>query len=253
MVAGLVVCDPNPGIWRLCANRIFVIGKTRKLTIPLYHVLWTDVGQTAITLKFAEVISKSSVKTTSLAYPFGDCARGTVEGWASSLLGRAYSGSATLSCYSSVPSLTAPDCIPSKRFKVIINPYGGSGQAANIFHKQCRALLEAANCELDVENTQHSQHAVDIAEKLDIEAYDGVICCSGDGVPHEVFNGFSKRKDAARALKKIAVCQLPGGSGNAMCWNLTGTGSASLATVAIIKGSFDFDRSCSWYTAHFVA
>lgn len=132
--------------------------------------------------------------------------------------------------------LINPGSLPSKRFKVIINPFGGSGQAANIFNNQAKALFEAAHCKIDVEQTLHAQHAIEIAEKLDIEAYDGVVCCSGDGVPHEVFNGLFKRDDAARALKKIAVCQLPGGSGNAMCWNLTGTGSASLAAVAIIKG-----------------
>lgn len=102
-------------------------------------------------------------------------------------------------------------------------------------------MFEAAHCKFDVEQTLHAQHAIEIAERLDIEAYDGVVCCSGDGVLHEVFNGLFKRDDAARALRKIALCQLPGGSGNAMCWNLTGTSSASLATVAIIKG-----WSCIW-------
>lgn len=133
-------------------------------------------------------------------------------------------------------SLISIDSLPLKRLKVIINPFGGSGQAVNIFNKYAKGLFEAAHCKLDIEQTLHTRHAVEIAEKLDIEAYDAVVCCSGDGVPHEVFNGLFKRKDAARALKKIAVCQLPGGSGNAMCWNLTGTGSASLATLAIIKG-----------------
>lgn len=71
---------------------------------------------------------------------------------------------------------------------------------------------------------------------MDIEAYDAVVCCSGDGVPHEVFNGFGKRPDAMKALRSIALCQLPAGSGNAMCWNLTGTGEAGAAALAIIKG-----------------
>ena len=62
-----------------------------------------------------------------------------------------------------------------------------------------------------------------------------MLCCSGDGIPHEVYNGLGKREDARTALKAIAVCQLPGGSGNAMCWNLTGTENASLATLEVIK------------------
>ncbi|CAD6443298.1 1fe9f5e8-f1b6-4c25-9d09-261814883ca6 [Sclerotinia trifoliorum] len=71
---------------------------------------------------------------------------------------------------------------------------------------------------------------------MDIEAYDMVVCCSGDGLAHEVFNGLGKRQDAKRALSKIAVTHVPCGSGNAMSMNLSGTDSASMATLAIIKG-----------------
>lgn len=75
-----------------------------------------------------------------------------------------------------------------------------------------------------------------IAEKLDIDAYDVIASCSGDGLPHEVFNGLGRRKDAARALSEIAVVQLPCGSGNAMSWNLNGTGSPSTAALCTVKG-----------------
>lgn len=61
-------------------------------------------------------------------------------------------------------------------------------------------------------------------------------CCSGDGIPHEVWNGLGKRDDAARALAKVAVAQLPCGSGNAMSLNFNGTDSPSLAAVAVVKG-----------------
>jgi sphingosine kinase len=84
--------------------------------------------------------------------------------------------------------------------------------------------------------TRHRGEAVEISEKLDIEAYDMIASCSGDGLPHEVFNGLGRRPDAKRALSKIAVVHIPCGSGNAMSCNLNGTGSPSLATLAIIKG-----------------
>jgi sphingosine kinase len=122
-----------------------------------------------------------------------------------------------------------------KRFKVLINPFGGPGTAAKLFEKSCRPILDAANCSLDVQVTEHSGHATEIAIELDLDAYDAIMCCSGDGVPHEVFNGLAKRYDGMKALKTMAVCQLPGGSGNGMCWNLTGTGDASAATLSIIK------------------
>lgn len=123
-----------------------------------------------------------------------------------------------------------------KRIKVLINPFGGQGTAQKVYHKHVAPMLAAARCELDVEKTQYNGHGVEIARQLDIEAYDVVACCSGDGIPHEVWNGMSQREDAARALTKIALAQLPCGSGNAMCLNFNGTDSPSLAALAVIKG-----------------
>jgi len=97
-------------------------------------------------------------------------------------------------------------------------------------------LLKAAQCTISMVKTKYRGEAVEIAEKLDIEAFDMVVSCSGDGLPHEVFNGLGKRPDAKRALSKIAVVHIPCGSGNAMSCNLNGTDSTSLATLAIIKG-----------------
>ncbi|KAF2637103.1 coatomer subunit beta [Massarina eburnea CBS 473.64] len=87
-----------------------------------------------------------------------------------------------------------------------------------------------------MEKTQYNGHGVEIGQTLDIDKYDAIACCSGDGIPHEVWNGLSKREDAARALNKMAIVQLPCGSGNAMSLNLNGTDSPSLAALAIVKG-----------------
>jgi sphingosine kinase len=119
---------------------------------------------------------------------------------------------------------------------VLINPFGGQGGAVNIYHKSIAPIFAAARCELDIEKTQHNGHGVEIAQSMDIEAYDVVACCSGDGIPHEVWNGLGKRQDAARALVKIAVAQLPCGSGNALSLNFNGTDDPSLAALAVVKG-----------------
>ncbi|KAL7270707.1 sphinganine kinase lcb4 [Rhizina undulata] len=193
-------------------------GAAKQRSIPLYEVLWAELGDASIILHFAE-ITKSNAKPATLTYPLEPDLRSAAEQWVKDLIKKAYQ-----------------DSDPAKRLKVVINPFGGQGKAEAIFHRESEPLFEAAHCELDVENTLRNGHAIEIAESLDIDAYDAVVCCSGDGLPHEVFNGFGRRKDAQKIFKKIAVCQLPGGSGNAMCWNLTGTGSASLAALAIIKG-----------------
>lgn len=123
-----------------------------------------------------------------------------------------------------------------KRIKVLINPFGGAGKAPKWYTRDIEPIFTAARCVLDVERTSYMGHAVEIAEKIDIDGYDVIASCSGDGLPHEVFNGLAKKPNAAEALRKIAVVQLPCGTGNAMSWNLNGTGSCSMAALAIVKG-----------------
>ena len=139
--------------------------------------------------------------------------------WVSRLLDRAYGGSQR-----------------RKRIKVLINPFSGSGKAPKWYLRDIEPVFAAARCEVDVERTQYSGHGVEIAERLDVDAYDVIASCSGDGLPHEVFNGLGRQMDAARALSNIAVVHLPCGSGNAMSWNLNGTGSPSLAALCTVKG-----------------
>lgn len=123
-----------------------------------------------------------------------------------------------------------------KRVKVLVNPFGGQGGAVKTYDNLIAPILAAARCELDVQRTERQGHGVDIAQTMDIHAFDAVACCSGDGIPHEVWNGLGKRADAARALSKIAVVQMPCGSGNAASWNFNGTSSPSLAALAVVKG-----------------
>ena len=123
-----------------------------------------------------------------------------------------------------------------KRIKLLINPFGGTGKAQKLYTSYIEPIFAAARCEVDVERTQYSGHAVDIAERLDIEAYDLLASASGDGLPHECFNGLGRKSNAAEALRKLAVVQLPCGSGNALSWNLNGTGDCGIAALEIVKG-----------------
>lgn len=145
--------------------------------------------------------------------------QGFAKSWVAKLLDRAYGASER-----------------KKRIKVLINPFGGSGSAQKWYLRDIEPILAAARCEIDVEKTRYQGHAVEIAEKLDIQAYDVIASCSGDGLPHEVFNGLGKKSDATRALSKVAVVQFPCGSGNAMSWNLNGTDSTSMAALCLVKG-----------------
>lgn len=189
-------------------------------SIPFFNVLWAEHSDDDhITIQYAETVSKDVVRPALITYKL-DTADGTgADGWIEKLLERAYGQS-----------------LRQKRIKVLVNPFGGQGSASRLYNKHIAPIFAAAQCILDVETTKHNGHGVEIAQSLDIEAFDAVACCSGDGIPHEVWNGLSKRPDAARALVKIALAQLPCGSGNAMSLNFNGTSSPSLAALAVVKG-----------------
>lgn len=187
--------------------------------IPFFNILWAELSDFDITIQYAKPISKKHVRLATINYPVEKPTQSYATSWVSRLLDRAYGESQR-----------------EKRIKVLINPFGGKGSAQKLFLRDIDPIFTAARCKIDVERTLYKGHAVEIAEKLDTNKYDVVASCSGDGLPHEVFNGLGKKKDAIGALAKVAVVQLPGGTGNAMSLNLNGTDSASMAALCIVKG-----------------
>lgn len=194
------------------------IGTSNPRAIPFYNVLWAELSDTLLTIDYATPISKTAVRPETLSYPPpADLALAQI--WITKLLDRAYGKSQK-----------------QKRAKVLLNPHAGKGSAVKWWNRDIEPILRAARCALDIQTTKCQGEAVQIAADLNIDAFDMVVSCSGDGLPHEVFNGLGKRADARRALAKIAVVQMPCGSGNAMSCNLTGSASPSLAALATVKG-----------------
>ncbi|KAI1002718.1 hypothetical protein K3495_g5485 [Podosphaera aphanis] len=187
--------------------------------IPLYNILWAETSNSNLHIYYARLVSKKVVRPATLTYPTNSQSLTIVNQWIEKLLDLAYGYSQS-----------------SKRVKVLVNPRSGRGGAKKIYERDVEPLLKAANCFIDAVQTTHRGQAVELSKNLDIADFDVVACCSGDGLPHEVFNGLGKRLDAKTALSKIAVVQIPCGSGNAMSCNLNGSDSVSLATLAIIKG-----------------
>ena len=72
-----------------------------------------------------------------------------------------------------------------------------------------------------VKDTTKHGHAFDIAKALDVN-YDAIVTVSGDGLIHEVMNGFAHHKDPRRAFA-IPIAPIPTGSGNALSLNLLGS------------------------------
>lgn len=83
-----------------------------------------------------------------------------------------------------------------------------------LFHFACCSILST------VKDTTHHGHAFDIAKALDLN-YDAIVTVSGDGLIHEVMNGFANHEDPRTAFD-TPIGPIPTGSGNALALNLLG-------------------------------
>lgn len=194
-----------------------------KQTVSLYNVLWAEVSNNQIVVDFAVRESKSLLKprkwTLDIDADPETANEASPETFVRALLARAYG-----------------EAKPKKRAYVLINPNSGPGNARRLWKDEVKPILDAARMELEVVLLTRGGEATELVEKADLTKYDTIMACSGDGTPHEIFNGLGNRHDAGHALSTIAVSHVPCGSGNAFSCNLYGTHHASFAALAIAKG-----------------
>jgi sphingosine kinase len=189
-------------------------------SVPYANILWAELGNDILTLTHTQEVSKNAIEPKVRQFTLTKSSTSEAAPFVASLLQRSYARSQQ----------------QRKRIKVLINPFGGQGKAVKLYHQHVAPIFEAARCTVSVETTLHHNHATEIAAALDEDAWDVVACASGDGLPYEVFNGLAKKPYPRRALRKVAVTQIPCGTGNGMSYNLYGTGSPSRAALAIVKG-----------------
>ncbi|KAM0952421.1 putative sphingosine kinase [Dioscorea sansibarensis] len=135
------------------------------------------------------------------------------------------------------------DCIDSlgrpKRLFIVVNPFGGKKVAGEIFQNEVKPLIEAAGILYAVQETNHRLHAQEIAQNVNLDQYDGLICVSGDGILAEVVNGLLQRQDWHTAIK-MPLGIVPAGTSNGMAKSLLDSVgqvySISNAVFAIIRG-----------------
>ncbi|TIB82183.1 hypothetical protein E3Q22_00527 [Wallemia mellicola] len=99
-----------------------------------------------------------------------------------------------------------------RRLKALVNPVGGTGKAVIYWNETVLPILRSSGCYIDMQILEYKGHAFEIAKKLLLN-YDAVVCVSGDGIMHEVLNGFMYHETPSDALK-TPLCPIPAGSGN---------------------------------------
>ncbi|KAK4087696.1 hypothetical protein Purlil1_8027 [Purpureocillium lilacinum] len=219
----LVIAEARAGHTRSCMRRMLADASGNRL-VPLYNILWAGATGHQLQISYAAQPSKTSIKLETWTFDLDASDQPPADGstpddFASSLVSQAYG-----------------DAQPQKRAYVLINPNAGPGGGLRKWERHAKPLFEAARMHIDDVVLSKGGEAVGLVEKADIDKYDTIVACSGDGTPHEIFNGLAKRPDAKRALSKIAVSHIPCGSGNAMACNLYGSHRPALAALAIIKG-----------------
>ena len=98
------------------------------------------------------------------------------------------------------------------KWLVLLNPKGGNGSAKEVFEKS-KDIIMGAGYDLCWMETRWEHDAFSIIRNMDKQAfqgYDRIVCCSGDGIIHEVINGFYARQDREDLVLRIGA--LPAGS-----------------------------------------
>ncbi|KAH9981169.1 ATP-NAD kinase-like domain-containing protein, partial [Lactifluus volemus] len=194
-----------------------------KSHVPLSHVLWVSKSGPVIEV---HVLRKTSwgLKLAILSGSFhGDDSSSAADDWVRGAMNAAYQGV----------------CVKTqRRLLVVINPHGGSGRAMSLFKHKVEPILDAARCAYKVVRTEYSGHALKIASEISPDEIDAVVSVSGDGILHELINGFAQHKEPLKAFR-IPIAPIPAGSGNGTCLNLVGVKDGqdvAAAALNVIKG-----------------
>lgn len=101
---------------------------------------------------------------------------------------------------------------------LLVNPAGGAGNAARNL-ESLMPMLQQSGIPHRILHTTHAGHASEVMRDLPLDsaqALTDVVCVSGDGLVHEVINGLMSRPDWSRAVRRLRLGHIGGGSGNGL-------------------------------------
>lgn len=120
----------------------------------------------------------------------------------------------------------------TRKLLILVNPFSGQKKGHQVW-KEAEKILRLAEIELSVRYTEYEGHGAELASTIQIGAFHGIVCVSGDGLVHEVFNGLLHRPDWEEAIK-IPVGTIPAGSGCAL--------AAELSAMDVTSAAFNIAR-----------
>jgi len=109
--------------------------------------------------------------------------------------------------------------VKKKLFLIYINPIGGKGIAMKNWESSKDLFIhESSFVDIEVFFTKYYKHSYDNTLQIsDKTKYDGILCCSGDGIVHEVLNAIMhKREEPGFEDFDLSVGVIPSGTSNGL-------------------------------------
>lgn len=104
---------------------------------------------------------------------------------------------------------------PKRKLLIFLNPFSNHGRAARVWLLAKQVLNKAYINQVFIE-TERAGHAYNFMNTEELDEYDGVVSCSGDGLLHEIINGMLNRKDKYYYKRKLPIGVIPGGSADGL-------------------------------------
>ncbi|KAJ2484515.1 hypothetical protein EV174_002366 [Coemansia sp. RSA 2320] len=116
---------------------------------------------------------------------------------------------------------------------VILNPVSGKRKAQKMFDSIVKPIFDIGSTPYTLLVTDSPTHATEFVEHEDLSRYSCVVAVGGDGILHDILNGFLRRSDWPK-YKALPLGVIPAGSGNGLAKSLDCMWPEQ-AAVAIVK------------------
>ncbi|KAJ1950110.1 Sphingosine kinase 1 [Linderina pennispora] len=116
---------------------------------------------------------------------------------------------------------------------VLLNPVSGKRKAIKIFETIVKPIFEIGGTPYTLKLTESANYATDLLKNEDLSSYSSIVSVSGDGLLHEILNGFLQRADWPK-YQSLPLAVIPAGTGNGLAKSLDCIWPEQ-AAVAVVK------------------